>query len=240
MFACGPESYVPGKVINSFIRGRAIQRINDDIAAAYSASLFAELAHKPAPWHPTLDEVLVTCLSARDLEDLIWVYLQRRMGYLAMPAARRDDTPAYEYVLLHPDDGHEAVVQVKTGLSVVPRDSGSLPTEVVELVFVFSPNGIYGAAPAPNVVKLAYDDIIDFMRSEPNCLPPIVAHWVRMATEGPSLKKVAWDGKTRHAVHDPDCKWLNTVLARDGEPVPLVQTSKVPKTVANCRRCGGG
>jgi hypothetical protein len=181
MITCGVESKVPGKVLNAFIPRRALQRIGDESAAAYSASLFAEMIGDPTPWQPTLDQILATCLSAQDLEDLVCVYLQRRYGYLVLPASRRPDTPAYEYVLRHPDDGHEAVVQVKSGDATVPVDSASLPTAAVERVFVFSPTESYGDDPAPNVTKLGRQDLIDFMHSEPRCLPPLVAHWVRQA-----------------------------------------------------------
>jgi hypothetical protein len=177
---CGVEAIVPGKVANSFIARRALQRINDEAARRYSASLFAELTGSPVPWHPTLSEVLTSCLTARDLEDLVATYLQRRHGYLVLPGSRRPDTPAYEYVLRHPD-GHLAVAQVKSGWSTVPCDARSLPGELVDRVYVFSPTGSYGPTPAPNVQKLTTAELVAFMRSEPECLPPTVEHWVRLA-----------------------------------------------------------
>lgn len=129
-----------------------------------------------------MDETRQSCLSAQDLEDLVAVYLQRRHGYLVLPGSRRPDTPAYEYVLLHPD-GHVAVVQVKSGWSTVPRDADSLPVDSVDRVYVYSPTASYGENPAPNVKALTSEELIDFMRAEPTCLPPMVAHWVRRATD---------------------------------------------------------
>jgi hypothetical protein len=180
--ACGVESVVPGKVANAFRPPRALQRIHDDAALRYSASLFAELAGQAAPWHAPLADVLTSCLTAQDLEDLVLMYMQRRMGYLAMPASRRADTPAYEYVLRHPD-GHIAVVQVKTGWSSVPRDAGSLPVESADRVYVFSATSSYSGEPASNVITLDFEQLVDFMRTEPTALPPTVEHWVRLAPD---------------------------------------------------------
>jgi hypothetical protein len=123
---------------------------------------------------------LASCLSSQDLEDLVAVYLQRRHGYHVLPASRRPDTPAYEYVLRHPE-GPTAVVQVKGGWSIVPRDAHSLPVEAVDRVYVFSPTGSYGDNPAPNVSTIAFDELTGFMRDEPTSLPPAVEHWVRLA-----------------------------------------------------------
>ncbi len=181
--ACGLESVVPGKVANAFIPRRTLQRLTDKAARRYSASLFAQLTSEPAPWRPTLDEALASCLTSQDLEDLLAVYLQRRHGYLVLPGSRRPDTPAYEYVLRHPD-GHTAVVQVKSGWSTVPRDAGSLPVEAADRVYVFSPTGSYGENPAPNVTAIAFDELTGFMRDEPTCLPPTVEHWARLAAVG--------------------------------------------------------
>ena len=179
---CGVDAVVPGKVANAFRAPRALQRINDDAAQRYSASLFAQLTDQPAPWHPTLDEVLTTAVTALDLEALVGTYLQRRHGYL-MIAGSRPDTPAYEYVLRHPDDGHIAVVQVKTGWTPVPRDAGALPMDSVDRAYVFSATGTYSGKLAANVITLPFDALVDFMRDEPLSLPPTVEHWVRLASE---------------------------------------------------------
>lgn len=126
--------------------------------------------------------MLQSCLTAQDLEDLVAVYIQRRHGYLVLPGSRRPDTPAYEYVLRHPD-GRTAVVQVKGGRATVRRDANALPIDSVDEVFVFSPTGSYGNDPAPNVAEVPYEGLTEFMRSEPTCLPPMVEHWVGRSTD---------------------------------------------------------
>lgn len=180
MLACGVDSAVPGAVISSFIAGRALQRVHDAGAGRYSAALYGTLTGQPLTPSLTLEEILRSCLDAQDLEDLICVYLQRRYGYLAVPGRRQPDTPAYEYVLRHPD-GHEAVVQVKRGHAPVLRDAQSLPTEAVDRVYVFSPSGTYGPTPARNVTTLTNEEIIAFMRNERTCLPRNIEHWISQA-----------------------------------------------------------
>jgi hypothetical protein len=180
--ACGVESLVPGKVLNSFIPNRTLQAIRDDPARRGSAAQYSQLTGQPSLWKPTYEELLTSFLSASDLEDLVAAYLQQHEGYMVLPATRRRDTPAYEYVLVHPD-GHQAVVQVKGGWSVVPRDAGSLPTELVEHVYVFSPTESYGPDPAPNVETIQSRDLLAFMHSPQSCLPPMVKYWTRLAAD---------------------------------------------------------
>lgn len=176
----GVESEVPGAVIAGFRARRAVQTVTSEVAARYSEFVFAKLAGRQSPvWQPSLDEVVKSLLSSQDLEDLISCYLQRRYGYLVMPGSMRADTPAYEFVLRHPDDGHEAVLQVKSGRSAVPLDA--LPTDVKK-AFVFSPMDTYSGEPGANVEKLLFPDIIDFMSTEPFSLPRRVETWVRYAT----------------------------------------------------------
>jgi hypothetical protein len=176
----GVESQVPGAVIAAFRPPRTLQAVRNVVASRYSEFLFAKLAGRELPaWKPSVDEVLTSLLSSQDLEDLISCYLQRRYGYLMMPGNTRPDTLAYEFVLRHPDDGHEAVLQVKSGHSAVHLDA--LPTDFRK-AFVFSPSDSYTGQPAANVEKLLFANVIDFMTSEPFSLPRRVENWVRYAT----------------------------------------------------------
>lgn len=178
----GLESRVPGKVANAFIAGSAFRHIPDAAARRYTLSVWEKLEGRPSSFHPTYDDVLKTLLGSQDLEDLVAVYLQREKGYLVLPASRRPDTPAYEYVLRHPD-GHEAVVQVKTGDSPVPRDAQSLPVAHTDVVYVFSPTNTYSGRRAKNVRELDFDALVRFMREQPRSLPPLVEHWTKLVTK---------------------------------------------------------
>jgi len=165
MVACESASEVPAAIVTSFIGGWVIQRIYDEYAARRSASLFDELTTYPGARRPTLDDVLTTYLDDRDVHNVVRAYLQVRLGYLVGPAARRPGLAAHELILRDPRR-REAIVRARRGWSRVPRDADSLPTDVVDQVYVFSPTGTYGPDPAPNVIELEYDEIIEFMRSE--------------------------------------------------------------------------
>lgn len=182
MVACESASQVPSSIFGCFVGGWVIQRIDDELAARQSASLFAELTGEGGEGRPTLDEVLTSYLDDRDVLDLVRVYLQRRFGYLVRPPARRPAMLGWEDVL-RDRVGRKAIVRARCGWSVVPRVAASLPSGAVDQVFVFSPTGTYGPDPAANVSELDYDDVIEFMRSERRTLPPSVEHWVSRSSE---------------------------------------------------------
>jgi hypothetical protein len=63
-----------------------------------------------------------------------------------------------------------------------PARCDSLPVDSVDTVYVFSPSDSYSGEPATNVVTLDANELVEFMRAEPTCLPPMVEHWVGRAT----------------------------------------------------------
>lgn len=181
----GVESVVPGKVVNGFIPPLTMQVVKDKAARLYTAYLFATLAgEEPPAWRPTLDEVLDTYLTSNDLEDLVIVYLRHSRGYLVTPQrGKSNNTIAYEYVLRHPKDGHEAVAQVKAGRSPIRCDAGALPTGTVARAFVFSPTRSYEGEVADGVEQLERDDLLHFMRTQRWALPKLVEYWVAFAED---------------------------------------------------------
>lgn len=180
----GSEGDVPGAVVRSYSnRGRAFQHVSDESAAWYSAYLFSELAKtEPPDWRPSLSDVVDSLLGPFDVQDLVASYLQVRQGYVALPARGTDNTLSYEYVLRHPDDGHLAVAQVKTGGQHVETDS--LPTDQPGLrCFIFSPRALYPSHIPESVVAIDPEDVLDFVRQQPNALPPVVERWARLASD---------------------------------------------------------
>ena len=181
--ACESPSQLPAAIVGRFTGLWVIQRIYDEHAARRSASLFAELTAPPGEHQPTLDDVLTTYLDDHEVQNLVCVYLQRRHGYLVRPCGRRPGLAPWEYVL-RDARGREALVRARRGFSCVPRDPGSLPTDAVDLVYVFSPTGTYGPNPAANVVELEYDDLVDFMRDEHWNASATVEQWLSRARRG--------------------------------------------------------
>jgi hypothetical protein len=130
----------------------------------------------------TLEQVLTDHLSDEDLENLLCVFLQSRFGYLVRTGSARGDAAAGEYVLRNAVR-NEAVVRARHGHVTVPRDSSSLRADAVDNVFVFSPTNTYGPDPAPNVIEIDYDDLVDFIRTERWSLPRSVEDWVSQALD---------------------------------------------------------
>ena len=62
-------------------------------------------------------------------------------------------------------------------------DAPPLPVESADRVYVFSATSSYRGEPASNVVTLDFEQLVDFMRTEPSALPPTVEHWVRLAPD---------------------------------------------------------
>jgi hypothetical protein len=179
----GTEERVPGKVVNSFIRGATLQRVADPPARRLTRVLFARATGLPEPaGAPTLEQVLHSLLGAYDLEDLLAVYLQAEHGYMALPASRRTDTPGYEYVLCHRDDGHRAVVQVKSGDARV--DLSRLPVDSVDRAFAYAAGGGYDGPRARNLEIVEDGPLLRFMRERQRLLPPRVAEWVNYTRNG--------------------------------------------------------
>jgi hypothetical protein len=180
--ACASVSQVPDMIASQFTGDWTIQRVDDEPAARRSASLFAALAPDSGNGAPTLDRVLTRYLDDEDIENLVCVYLQNRLGYLVRSASAGPGIATDEYVL-RDADRHEALVWARRGHSLVPRDARTLPTDAVDQVFVFSPTDTYGPDPAPNVTAIDYEDIIRFIRTERWSLPQSVEDWVGNALD---------------------------------------------------------
>jgi hypothetical protein len=182
LVVCESTTQVPAVIASCFIGEWVIQRIYDERVALRSKSLFDELTAQGERPRPTLDEVLTSYLDDWDVQNLVCAFVQRKFGYLIRRATRRPGVAAWEYVL-RDGYGHQAVVRAKRGWSPVARDAPSLPGDAIDQVFVFSPTGTYGPDPAPNVVELDYDEILEFMRTERRNLPSSVEHWVSRALD---------------------------------------------------------
>lgn len=181
---CQP-SRVPRAVTGRFIGDWMIQRIHDSVTARRSAALFAELADGPGSHRPSLDEMLTGYLDDRDLEDLVCVYLQSRHGYLPRPPSRNLGIAAFKH-MLRESDRRSAIIRARRGHAALARDAGSLPSDAVDLIFVFSPTDTYGPDPAPNVREIDYQDIVEFIRNDRPSLPENVEHWVSRASDDES------------------------------------------------------
>lgn len=177
----GSEAEVPGAVIRAFAAPRqwAFCRVGDDEARKYSAQLAHQLlGGKDPEIEITPSSVLHSLLGPLDVEDLVAAYLQANRDYIALPARHSKTTAVYEYILRSREDGHLAAVQVKTGDVPIPDN---LSDNVAEKWFVYS-DAPEPALKLPSFVeRITPDQLIAFMSSGSNCLPPVTQRWMDWA-----------------------------------------------------------
>jgi hypothetical protein len=174
---------VPGAIIRAFVgTSTSFDRIRDEGARTYTAWLWEKLhGRQPAPLSFTPLEVL-RLLEPYDLEDLVYTWMQVVEGYLALPKARRTDTPGYEWTMLNRETFVPAIVQVKSG--DVPVDleqfAASAPDDVTVL-FAFSAAEKFTGDPPREVRCISPIELVDFTRRHEQLLPPRVRTWFALA-----------------------------------------------------------
>jgi hypothetical protein len=173
----GSAAEVPGGVLRGYAapRQRAFSRVGDWASQIYTALLASELfGTLPPGFHLSANDVLESLLGPLDVEDLVAAYLQDTRNYIALPARYSKSTPAYEYVLRSRTDGHQAVVQVKTGSALVPLDR--IDRETADKWFVY----VAAAQRLPAWVdRVTAPELVDYLESRPAALPPVAERWIR-------------------------------------------------------------
>jgi hypothetical protein len=174
---------VPGAIIRAFSgTSTSFSRVWNRGARIYTAWIW-EMLHnrKPPRLHFSPAEVLQQ-LEPYDLEDLIYTWMQVSGDYLALPKARRTDTPAYEWTMLHRKTHRPAIVQVKSGDQEVDLDAlaAAAPGEDTTL-FAYSAADKYIGAPPRKVICIETTDLLAFVKKYPRLLPPRVRTWFELA-----------------------------------------------------------
>lgn len=177
---------VPGRVIQAFSGpGESWCRINDNAARAFTPSLWAKLRGEPLPnLDVTAREVLTSHLDAYDVEDLVYVWLQVASGYIAMPRARRRDTPAYEFTMVHRRSGRRAIAQVKTGSARVNLSAlaGAVVDDATD-TFAYATSGRYRGKLTLVTKVIADEELLRFSRDHRALLPGRVRTWFELASD---------------------------------------------------------
>jgi hypothetical protein len=179
---------VPGAVIRAFSgTSTSFSHIWNPGARTYTAWLWEKLhGREPDPLAFSPAEVLRQ-LEPFDLEDLIYVWLQVEHGYLALPKARRTDTPAYEWTMLQRSSNLPAIIQVKSGEQGVDLDAlaAAAPDENTTL-FAYSAADDYFGSPVRAVTCIGTNELLAFVKDNPKLLPPRVRTWFELARPGPN------------------------------------------------------
>ncbi len=161
-FPTGGVDSVPGKILNSFIPGRTVQRVNDETSSLYSKLKYNQLCGEDTYDLCIIDEKidLFALISSEDCEDIVGIYLQEKHGYRLIPSSRRRDTVKTEFVL-KTTEGKQAYVQVKQGVDINMNDYRYEPCNPCEW-FLFTTNGRYTGRGHDHLYCLNPVDIRDF------------------------------------------------------------------------------
>jgi hypothetical protein len=174
---------VPGGVIRGFVgTSTSFSRLLDKGARTYTAWLWEKLhGRAPAPLSFTYLEVLQQ-LEPYDLEDLVYAWMQVVKGYLALPKARRTDTPAYEWTMLSRETFTSAIVQVKSGNTAVDMEAlaAAAPSDET-VIFACSATGQFSGDPSRKIHGILPADLVTFVREHERLLPPRVRTWFELA-----------------------------------------------------------
>ena len=167
------DDEVPAAVVRQWSgRSTSFHRIHGEGAQKLSARLYDLLTGKqPQPLELTEGEVLRDILHPLDVEDLVCVFLQVRHNYIVLPGSHRSSTPVYEQVLISREDGHRAIVQVKTGGTSVDLEllrQAAAPDDA--RAFAYSATGSY-PEDASGISIIAEDELLAFAREHEQVLP---------------------------------------------------------------------
>lgn len=163
----GLADAVPGKIIACFRPTRTFQSISAPGMLAFAQKLMG------SPITETARGDLFDYLNDADIENIVFVYLQRE-GWYVLPGTRRRDTPHYEFVLVNRATSERAIVQVKSGGTSIDASSYQGP----EKAFLFAACGKYGTTIPRHVTLISRDQLIAFMRDEPKAQTSAVKCWI--------------------------------------------------------------
>jgi hypothetical protein len=167
------DDEVPAAVVRAWAgRGTSFHRIHNEGAQKLTVRLYDQLTGKqPQPLELTEAEVVRDILHPLDVEDLICVFLQVRHNYIVLPGSHRSDTPAYEQVLISRDDGHRAIVQVKSGDTSVKIGLLRKAAADDARAFAYSTTGRYSRRDRSGISVITEDELLAFAREHEEVLP---------------------------------------------------------------------
>ena len=176
-FPVGTLSHVPGKISASFRAGSTMQRVIQESAIIYSKYLFNQLIGSEVYSRELKPEAdIFSLLSDEDLEDLVGLYLQLKLGYLIWPGTCKRDTPLVEFELVSKDGKIKASAQVKSGETVINMDDF---VDCKGLVYLFAACEQYIGTAKENFIQIPKADLDNFMHDHEAALPRRIQEWMK-------------------------------------------------------------
>ncbi len=171
----GPVGSVPGKVVNSFIPRRTVQKIKNEQVKLYSKFLFNKLSSVDFyKLNSITKSDIYSLISSDDCEDILAIYLQKELNYVLFPSSCKADTMNYEYELKHKLTGEKAVVQVKNGkVSLDAKDYSNIDTKV----FLFTTKGKYIGEESEKIQFICPIKMTEFIFNNLNIMPDRINYW---------------------------------------------------------------
>lgn len=122
------EDSVPGAIATAFIGGRstAFQRIHKEGVAEFSQFLYNKISgtkHYNLVNLKNDQDTFYSMLSPDDCEDLLCMWLYKKLGYICIPSTNKRSTELYECVLVDPSTGNKVYPQVKKGKPDINSDN---------------------------------------------------------------------------------------------------------------------
>lgn len=171
--------HVAGKIVSSFIVRATMQQVHDKTALRFSIVMFNDVANERLPLGDLGDADLFSLLTADGIEDVVGLYLQLLKGFVMVPSSCKSHSIAFEYMLVDPNSGRSAYVQVKGGN--VRLDPANYYKEHPDTdIYLFSPRGYKGESTAAHVICLTKDEIIKFVEITKSIMPLNVSWAVRL------------------------------------------------------------
>jgi len=175
MIKIGSTDEVPGKIIACFRAQRTIQAIYDKAAVIYTKLLWNQLNGKSEYEIEEKIESVWSLLSAEQVEDLVFLYLQVNNWYV-IPHSRKKDTMAYEFYLINKVSFERAIVQVKTGKSRINLDGFH---GYKEQIFFFQPSNYFDGTGQKNHNIIKPEEIESFVKNNQKIIPSNILNWWR-------------------------------------------------------------
>lgn len=175
---------VPGGVIRGFIgTGLSFSRIHDRAARVITPYLWEKLHGRELPaLDLTPGDVLASHLDPYDVEDLVYVWLQVRRGFVALPRARQRDTPAYEWTMINRTTGRRGIVQIKTGSEAVDLQAlANARADDRTDTFAYATSGAYLGNPELVTEVIVDEALLQFVAEHAELLPNRVRTWFELA-----------------------------------------------------------
>lgn len=169
----GIADAVPGKILSNFVQGTTFRRIRSPGMLAFSEDIAGLPLSRP------IGGDAFEFMSAEDLEDVVFTYLQVA-GWYVVPASRRTDTAHYEFVLVNRLGGERALVQVKSGKTCISASAYKGPLKT----FLYAACGKYGSDIPCNVSLITRAELDAFMEAHPQLLTHSAKRWLAMASSG--------------------------------------------------------